>query len=208
MNKTTLSIAPRKTPAQGRAKDKVHRILTATAELLAVKTGERITTNHIAIAAGVNVATLYQYFPNKQAIFYALFCEWLDRSTSRYDQIEKQYFLKVGWKEFFTLLRLSNEQDTFSAKSGFNLDRLMYSDESLLEMDRLYSEQIAVRMAGYLKGYGSKWSKSRLINLSYLIDEISWAAIYRYSQQPEREIEQTREWSIISAFILIEHCLE
>ena len=49
------------------------RILDATARLLDEVGTEGISTNLIAKAAGVNVATLYQYFPNKQAVLLALF---------------------------------------------------------------------------------------------------------------------------------------
>jgi AcrR family transcriptional regulator len=208
MNKTAHSITPRKTPAQGRAKEKVHRILLATTELLGVNTGENITTNHIATAAGVNVATLYQYFPNKQAIFYAICCEWLDKITIGYDRIEKQYFLKVGWREFFTFLRQSNEQVSYGPITDYNLDRMIESIDMFSELDRLHAEKVALRMTRYLKGYGSKWSKPQLVNLSMLIYEVSWAAIYRYPNQSEQENEQTRKWSLIAVLALIEHCLD
>jgi AcrR family transcriptional regulator len=68
--------------------------LLATSELLAVKTGERITTNHIAAAARVNVATLYQYFPSKQAIFYAQYENEEERNIEN-DKSKEHCSLKV-----------------------------------------------------------------------------------------------------------------
>lgn len=48
-------------------------ILDATGALLEGSGIDAVTTNHVARAAGINVATLYYYFPNKQAILLALF---------------------------------------------------------------------------------------------------------------------------------------
>jgi AcrR family transcriptional regulator len=64
----------RKTPKQARAQVTVDAILTATAELLVELGYERTTTNAIARRAGVSIGSLYQYFPNKEALFTAL-CE-------------------------------------------------------------------------------------------------------------------------------------
>jgi AcrR family transcriptional regulator len=65
------SHATRRTPRQAKAQATVERILDCTARLLD-EVGLSLTTNGIARAAGINVATLYQYFPNKEAVFLAV----------------------------------------------------------------------------------------------------------------------------------------
>ncbi|MDB4958525.1 MAG: Transcriptional regulator, TetR family [Myxococcales bacterium] len=63
---------PRKRPRQQRSKDTVDTILEATARVL-VKLGfDGLTTNAVATAAGVSIGSLYQYFPNKEALVSAL----------------------------------------------------------------------------------------------------------------------------------------
>jgi len=64
----------RKTPKQARAQATVDAILTATGELLVELGYDRTTTNAIARRAGVSIGSLYQYFPNKEALLTAL-CE-------------------------------------------------------------------------------------------------------------------------------------
>jgi AcrR family transcriptional regulator len=59
---------PRKTPSQARAKATVDAILQAGAYILIHDGWEKFTTNHVAERAGVNIASLYQYFPNKESI--------------------------------------------------------------------------------------------------------------------------------------------
>ena len=64
----------RKMPRQARAKETVEAILTAAARILTSEGFEALTTNRVAAVAGVSVGSLYQYFPNKEALVRAL-CE-------------------------------------------------------------------------------------------------------------------------------------
>ena len=66
------SVKMRKNAKQARAKQSVSAILKATTQLLEHVEIDRISTNHIAERAGVSIGTLYQYFPNKTAIFVAI----------------------------------------------------------------------------------------------------------------------------------------
>lgn len=63
---------PRKQPTQQRATETVDAIVTAVERVLHTHGAEGLTTNRIAEVAGVSVGTLYQYFPNKQALVGAL----------------------------------------------------------------------------------------------------------------------------------------
>ena len=64
--------APRKTAVQERSRATVDAILEATARVL-VKVGyDRASTNRVAVAAGVSIGSLYQYFPSKEALVAAL----------------------------------------------------------------------------------------------------------------------------------------
>ena len=65
-------LGPRKTPAQPRAAVTVHAILEGAASLLERQGLEGYTTNEIAARAGVSIGSLYQYFPNKDAVTIAL----------------------------------------------------------------------------------------------------------------------------------------
>lgn len=61
-------LTPRKTPRQERAHATVEAILQASTYILIEDGWEGLTTNRVADRAGVNIASLYQYFPNKEAI--------------------------------------------------------------------------------------------------------------------------------------------
>ncbi|WP_454692769.1 TetR/AcrR family transcriptional regulator [Achromobacter aegrifaciens] len=63
---------PRKSPRQLRSQHTVETILQATARVLATHGYAGTNTNLIAETAGVSVGSLYQYFPNKNALIAAL----------------------------------------------------------------------------------------------------------------------------------------
>lgn len=63
---------PRKMPKQRRSGETVEIILKATARILVSDGYDRASTNRIALAAGVSIGSLYQYFPDKKSIFVAL----------------------------------------------------------------------------------------------------------------------------------------
>jgi AcrR family transcriptional regulator len=66
-------LSPRKRPRQDRAQATVDAVLGAAADLLASRGYAGTSTNAIAARAGVAIGSLYQYFPNKDAILLALF---------------------------------------------------------------------------------------------------------------------------------------
>ena len=57
----------------------MRRILAAALELLQQGGTDAVTTRAIAERAGVPVATLYQFFPNREAILSELLLDYLDR---------------------------------------------------------------------------------------------------------------------------------
>lgn len=63
---------PRKLPKQERSRVTVEAILEATAHILAAEGYYNTNTNRIAERAGVSIGSLYQYFPNKEALMSAL----------------------------------------------------------------------------------------------------------------------------------------
>lgn len=62
----------RRRPKQRRAQQTVETVLQGAVRVLARDGLDAVTTNRIAEAAGVSIGSLYQYFPDKRAIFLAL----------------------------------------------------------------------------------------------------------------------------------------
>lgn len=78
---------PRKTPVQSRSRERVERILDAAARAFADVGFEATTTDAIAAHAEVSIGSLYQFFPNKQALFDAVARRHFDRATTLFDEL-------------------------------------------------------------------------------------------------------------------------
>lgn len=74
-------LQPRRTPRQVRAELTRDRILRAAAHIFAEHGYAAGTTNRIAEHARVSIGSLYQYFPNKDAILAALLVRHIDRGS-------------------------------------------------------------------------------------------------------------------------------
>jgi AcrR family transcriptional regulator len=86
-------LQPRRKPRQVRAELTRDRVLTAAAHVFAEYGYAAGTTNRIAERAHVSIGSLYQYFPNKDAILTELLLRHIDRG--RWTQAD-QFDLSAG----------------------------------------------------------------------------------------------------------------
>lgn len=89
---TTASKAPRarKSPVQARSRQTVSDILDAAARVFAAHGYAGAATTRVAERAGVSVGSLYQYFPNKDALLVALSERHIERAHARVDSVLQQ----------------------------------------------------------------------------------------------------------------------
>lgn len=80
-------IAPRRAPKQERGQQRVERLLDAAAQEFARVGYEAATTNAIARRARTSVGSLYQFFPNKEAILYALTDRYLAKMRALHERV-------------------------------------------------------------------------------------------------------------------------
>lgn len=69
----------RRVPLQARAHVTVDAMIAATAQILIKEGYDACTTNRVARAAGVSIGSLYQYFPDKDALIIAVMEQHLTR---------------------------------------------------------------------------------------------------------------------------------
>lgn len=80
---TLAAFEPRKTPIQARSTATVEAISEAAIQVLLSRGAERLTTTRVAERAGVSVGTLYQYYPNKRSLLFAVMEQHLDNVATR-----------------------------------------------------------------------------------------------------------------------------
>ncbi len=102
------ALSPRKRPVQRRARTTVEDILRAAAQVFSRHGYAAGTTNRIAERAGISIGSLYQYFPNKDAILVALVEQHITQSTARLFEVLRQT-LEQGLNLEGTLRRIVEE---------------------------------------------------------------------------------------------------
>lgn len=83
----TDGLKPRKKPVQERSSVTVDAIYTATIQVLLTDGLNKLTTTRVAERAGVSVGTLYQYFPNKEALLFAILLNHFEEMAKAYEHV-------------------------------------------------------------------------------------------------------------------------
>lgn len=128
------AVLPRKQPSQRRARERVSRILEATGRLVLKSSYGAVSTNHIAREANIPVASIYQYFPNKQAIFYALSQQYLQQIESLFAEMPN---MGNGWNASMAWL---SEEVVCCCQQHPGIPRLVHVLNDLPELRALKEE--------------------------------------------------------------------
>ena len=72
MRRMAGEASPRREPSQKRSRERVERMLAAASELIAGEGSDAMRMGEVAEKAGVSIGSLYQFFPDKRAIVWAL----------------------------------------------------------------------------------------------------------------------------------------
>ena len=171
-----VELQPRRSPLQDRAKQTVEKILDATAELLDEEGAENFTTERVAERTGVNIATLYHYFPNKLALLFALGQQMAEQLQERFNSIYRRYG-KLEWREV-----VDKTIDTFldfhrTIEGATAVSRAMQSHASLREIDRQQDLRHSELVASLLAELGIKGSSSKLRTMALVLLQTATAVL-------------------------------
>ena len=141
---TTLT--PRKSPQQRRSAETIEAIFAATIQVLRAEGSFDFTTTRVAERAGTSVGTLYQYFPNKHALLYAVLSRHLGRIASTFEvsclKLENQSLEVIGEG----LVRAYLHAKTLDLEASVSLySAVSHLDASDLVRDMIYRIRAAIK---------------------------------------------------------------
>ncbi|HEY8078651.1 MAG TPA: TetR/AcrR family transcriptional regulator, partial [Labilithrix sp.] len=99
VNRKPNTEPPRRIPAQARSRERVERIVEAAAHVFAEEGYEAATMEAIAERAETSIGSIYQFFPNKLAVFHALARRYLDRVRAMMDLMMQGPLLEAAWPD-------------------------------------------------------------------------------------------------------------
>lgn len=154
---------PKKKPRQSRAVFTVNVILEAAEQLLRERGIKAVTTRQVALRAGVAIGTLYEYFPNRDAILIQL----ATHSTRKQCEAMVPTFLEMG-------------------EQGHPLPELFkLSTAHAVEMDRAlmrYGRDFHVRYARHFY-FGHYYSPNSTASQRKVLDYIERATLQMFSER-------------------------
>ncbi|WP_109474695.1 TetR/AcrR family transcriptional regulator [Ornithinimicrobium cavernae] len=138
-------------PRQDRARATVARIKTAALELIREAGVERFTTNHVADRAGVNISTLYRYFPDKSHLLHALMKDFESDRVAFFVGHLPALTQRESWPVWVAevvegLARIRRQQ-----VGGVAIRRVISAFPELHALDRQSSDQTAAELARALR---------------------------------------------------------
>lgn len=203
-------LSVRKRPSQQRSRQTVDGIVNAARTLLKETGGTgsgRITTHRIAKKAGISVGSLYQYFPNTEAIVFEVYQEVLGQVRKILDQFDSVAYLSLSRDEFFDQLNRAltkAEPDTELVLAMLNVSKTY---PMLIEAEKRHAELTAKRIARFLRHFGSNWSikkLKRLVLFIYYMDHGAW--MYRnHARPPAREV---LDWEVKAVNTVMMQCFD
>jgi AcrR family transcriptional regulator len=157
----------RRTPRQLRAKQTVDAMLEAVVKILKEGGIEKITTNRIADVAGVSIGSVYQYFPDKKAIFEALH----DRHVREAIRVAEHAVVENAQGSVEKLFRalLDGLVDLHAEDSEFH-ELLVSQVPHGAESDRLFHESLSRALTLALS---SRKPRKKVFLISHLLESLS-----------------------------------
>ncbi|EMJ98226.1 TetR/AcrR family transcriptional regulator [Leptospira alstonii] len=177
---------PRKEPSQKRSIDRVQKILDIVAELLEKHGAEAITTNMIALEAGIPIGSLYQYFPNKRAVLNAVGQRHLERINLMLFEIFQSNLSRKSWENLIDSV-IDSFANFYLTEPGFApLWSSMKQDPELIEIDRENNLKISQNVSMILSQFNVDPAENRII--SRIIVEVTDAILNRWiREQKDKE---------------------
>ena len=170
-------LQPRRLPQQPRARRSVERLLEVTAELLEEVGVDRVTTNLVAERAGLNIGTLYKYFPNKYALINALALAFAEGQIEAMRAYLRHADPAHPWQEvhdgLIDVLVAFNREHT----GAVALQRALLAVPELLAAYRRMNFLTAQELNGFLRRWGVDLPDRRLDLMVLCMGEASAALL-------------------------------
>jgi AcrR family transcriptional regulator len=162
----------RRIPLQERSRARARRILDSAAELFISNGYDATTTEQIAAKAGTSIGSIYQFFPNKRAMFDAIAARHLADASQLFEQFVGIDIDRTPWRDL-----LERTIDAYASYHRQNLGfRAILMNWKLspefLEAGEMLNKEFARRAAMMLKTRAPHMNDEQLAAASTLAVEV------------------------------------
>lgn len=176
MDAKPRTASPRK-PVQARSRKIRLQIMEAAHEVMRRNGVRAITTNAVAAQAGIKVGSIYDYFPNKEAIIADIYEEKLAAVRAVLEAGSETIEAQDWQRQLADLIR-----KTWDYQLSIGLDRTLvdaaYYYEDLFRIAREHAQLLAQTYVTLLRRLGSTWPEADLYDLGislYTLVNANWS---------------------------------
>lgn len=138
----SANIPFRRQPQQKRSQERVEKILDAAAIVFDEVGFEAATTHAIASRANTAVGSLYQFFPDKLAIFNALELRHVDRVYVMWDKLVRPEVIQLPFTDFIHTLVSQGEQLFTDPTSRIVFAQFFSSPKIFKNIDASFTQEV------------------------------------------------------------------
>ncbi len=163
-------------PTQPRAARTFARILNTALDIIEREGIDALNTNKIAKDCGINISTLYHYFPNKDSIVYALYQKWFKKVS----EITRNQPLKNNTpkRQFFhNIVEGILSIEDYSPKAAVALEQAIKVRSELAQYDEHITELSVTFYIDTLISLKVDASDEELVTAGSFLSIAVWGAI-------------------------------
>lgn len=172
-------VSIRRQAKQQRSKKKVKAILDTTLDMLGGMPSDRITTNEIAKTAGVNIATVYQYFPKKESIYFEIYRRWLGQTLSLLSAVDDRFDGTEGLDAYAdAVFECLSSEESINAPGLWKLRIALGSTPDLAALEASHEEKAFRRIIAAQEKFSRKVTPTQARALARLQHHVSISCLY------------------------------
>ncbi len=156
----------RKEPKQQRSRQLVQSVLDSAIAMSEQHGLAALNTNAIAEHAGIDIASIYQYFPNKESILFWAAERWLRGIRDVCQQMDEPQYQQLPWADFFAaygelVVALPDHKRAFSSLRSL---WVLYPEYQFLADE--HRDFMVNFLVGHFRRLGAKRSQKALQGLA------------------------------------------
>ncbi|BAY11805.1 TetR/AcrR family transcriptional regulator [Calothrix sp. NIES-2098] len=180
----------RRQPKQQRGKERVKKILDAAAAVFDEVGYEAATTHLIAAKAGTAIGSLYQFFPDKAAIFHAMELRHVEQVKLMWAQVDKQQIVQLPLRQMIHTLASAVAQLFEQPVSRVVFVQFFISRQIFQSIDDSMTQEAINFMASILKQRNSALSEAQCNLLAEVCVHSSNAVMLSALRTADRQHKQ------------------
>ncbi|MBD2261029.1 TetR family transcriptional regulator [Pseudanabaena sp. FACHB-2040] len=187
----------RRHPRQARSQERVNQILDVAEQMFIAEGYNATTTNAIAAKANVSIGSLYQFFPDKEAIVQALTSRYVGVLQQRFDTLHTLETIHSSLSEYVELIVDAAEQ-FFKDYPGYHAIFTQVQD-AIPELgkiesaaDRQLIQDWAIVLSKYYPGLKPADYEAIAFTLVNAIGTLLWLSLSQQGSFRQRLVAETK----------------